>query len=78
MRAAVNEVGYTREYQKKWGRENTICGDELQVAIHIGRQSDGIGQGVGRDGWGDQGIFHGIAVNCPAGDDAVQFRAWWS
>ena len=75
MRAAVNEVGYTREYQKKWGRENTICGDELQVAIHIGRQSDGIGQGVGRDGWGDQGIFHGIAVNCPEYDN-MPFDHW--
>ena len=75
MRAAVNEVGYTREYQKKWGRENTICGDELQVAIHIGRQSDGIGQGVSRDGWGDQGIFRGMAVNCPEYDN-MPFDHW--
>ena len=65
VRAAVNEVGYTREYQEKWGKENAICGDDLQVAIHIGRQSAGIDQGVGRDGWGDQGIFHGMAVNAP-------------
>ena len=65
VRAAVNEVGYTREYQNKWGKENTICGDDLQVTAYIGRQSDGIGQGVSRDAWGDQGIFHGMAVNCP-------------
>ena len=62
VRAAVNEVGYTREYQEKWGAENAICGDDLQVAIHIGRQSTGIGQGVGKGGWGDQGIFHGMAA----------------
>jgi S-adenosylmethionine synthetase len=65
VRAAVNEVGYTREYQNKWGKENAICGDDLQVTAYIGRQSDGIGQGVSRDAWGDQGIFHGMAVNCP-------------
>ena len=28
VRAAVNEVGYTRKYQKKWGKENAICGDD--------------------------------------------------
>ena len=75
VRAAVNEVGYTRGYQEKWGRENAICSDDLQVTAHIGRQSDGIGQGVGRDGWGDQGIFHGMAVNCPEHDN-MPFDHW--
>ena len=69
VRAAVNEIGYTREYQEKWGHENAICGDDLQVTVHIGRQSNEIGQGVDRAGWGDQGIFHGMAVNCPECDD---------
>ena len=29
VRNAVNEIGYTRMYQEKWGRENTICGDQM-------------------------------------------------
>lgn len=62
-RNAVNEVGYTAAYQKRWGIGNTICGDELDVALHIGRQSPDIAQGVDASGWGDQGIFHGMAVN---------------
>ncbi len=66
VRAAVNEIGYTREYQNKWGKENTICGDELEVYPLIGRQSDDIGRGVAKDAWGDQGIFHGMALDRPA------------
>ena len=66
VRAAVNEIGYTKEYQDKWGKENTICGDELEVYPLIGRQSDDIGRGVAKDAWGDQGIFHGMALNRPA------------
>ncbi len=69
VRTAVNEIGYTREYQKKWGTENTICGDDMQVTKYIGRQSSDIGKGVSRDTWGDQGIFQGMAVNCPEFDN---------
>lgn len=58
VRAAVNEIGYTREYMEKWGAENTICGDLLTVAIHISQQSPDIAQGL--SGWGDQGIFFGF------------------
>jgi S-adenosylmethionine synthetase len=65
---AVNEIGYTKEYQKRWGKENTICGDDIIVTQHIGRQSPDIAQGVDADGWGDQGIFHGMAVNTPETD----------
>lgn len=65
---AVNQIGYTPEYQKLWGKENTICGDELVVIQHIGQQSPDIAQGVDADGWGDQGIFHGMAVNSPETD----------
>ena len=68
VREAVNEVGYTKNYQKIWGNENTICGDELVVALHIGQQSPDIAQGVNANGWGDQGIFHGMAVNNSATD----------
>ncbi len=59
VRAAVNDIGYTVEYQKKWGIENTICGDDLSVAVLISQQSPDIAQGL--SGWGDQGIFFGYA-----------------
>lgn len=61
VRAAVNEIGYTREYQRRWGVCNTICGDLLNVAVHIGQQSADIAQGL--SGWGDQGIFFGYCNN---------------
>jgi len=61
--AAVNEIGYTREYQQKWGAENTICGDALGVTAHISQQSSDISQGL--TGWGDQGIFFGYCEYNP-------------
>ena len=60
------EIGYTREYQALWGKEHTIAADDLIVAQHIGLQSADIAQGVDRSGWGDQGIFWGMATNDPA------------
>ena len=66
VRNAVNEIGYTRMYQEKWGRENTICGDQMEVYPLLGRQSPDIGQGVERDAWGDQGIFFGMALDRPS------------
>ena len=59
VRDAVNEIGYTREYQQRWGAENTICGYMLNVSTLISQQSPDIAQGL--DGWGDQGIFFGYA-----------------
>lgn len=61
VREAVNEIGYTREYQQRWGAENTICGDVLDVTTYISQQSHDIAQGL--DGWGDQGIFFGYYAN---------------
>lgn len=60
VRAAVNEIGYTREYQQRWGAENSICGNLLDVSIYISQQSPDIAQGL--DGWGDQGIFFGYCA----------------
>lgn len=60
VRDAVNEIGYTREYQQRWGAENTICGDMLNVSTLISQQSPDIAQGL--DGWGDQGIFFGYCA----------------
>lgn len=54
VRAAVNQIGYTSVYQKRWGKENTICGDDIVVTPHISLQSADIAQGVNNDGWGDQ------------------------
>lgn len=68
VRDAVCEIGYTRDYQKTWGRENTVAGEDLVVTSHIGRQSPDIAQGVDRSGWGDQGIFWGMAVDSPGTD----------
>lgn len=65
VRRAVNRIGYTREYQQTWGRDNVACGDDLVVSQHIGVQSPDIAVGVDNDGWGDQGIFHGLAVRSP-------------
>ena len=60
VRDAVNEIGYTREYQQRWGAENTICGDLLDVSTYISQQSPDIAQGL--SGWGDQGIFFGYCA----------------
>lgn len=62
-REAVAKIGYTAEYQRRFGADNTICADDLKVACHITRQSPDIAQGVDADGWGDQGIFWGMATN---------------
>lgn len=63
VRAAVNEIGYTREYLSEWGDENTICGDLLEVESLITQQSTDIARGL--NGWGDQGIFFGHATYMP-------------
>ena len=75
VKTAVNQVGYTALYQKRFGRENTICGDDIEVIQHIGKQSPDIAQGVDASGWGDQGIFHGMAVNDP--ETQYMPKDWW-
>lgn len=64
-REAVNRIGYTRDYRAKFGEGNCIVGDELDVTVHLSRQSGDIAQGVNADGWGDQGIFWGMAEDAP-------------
>lgn len=59
VKMAVNDIGYTKHYQRKWGKTNTICGADLKVNFYINEQSTDIAQGL--DGWGDQGIFFGCA-----------------
>ncbi len=57
VRQAVNEIGYTKAYADRWGHDNCIYGDALNVTSYIGQQSPQIAQGL--RGWGDQGIFFG-------------------
>ncbi len=64
-RDAINEVGYTRGYAEWFGRKNAIAGNDVVVVTHLSQQSPDIAQGVAKDGWGDQGIFWGLAVNDP-------------
>lgn len=61
VRAAVNQIGYTAEYKRAWNG-CVVCGDELDVDIYVTRQSPDISIGVDHGGWGDQGIFFGLAV----------------
>lgn len=65
VRQAVREVGYTAEYAKTWGEDNVPNADALKITEHLSEQSPDIAQGVDADGWGDQGIFWGMAVHSP-------------
>lgn len=59
VQQAICEIGYNRNYQRLWGDENTICGEDVKVYAIISQQSPDIAQGL--SGWGDQGIFFGYA-----------------
>lgn len=63
VKEAVNNIGYTKEYQNKWGKENTICGDDLSIICNFSQQSPDIAQGVDKNNVGDQGVFAGYAEN---------------
>lgn len=65
VRDAVRDIGYTPEYQARWGRSNTLSCDDLVIVQHISAQSPDIARGVDASGWGDQGIMFGMAVNSP-------------
>ena len=67
-REAVRQIGYTDEYVARFGEDNAVSGSGLDVTIHLSQQSKDIAQGVNSDGWGDQGIFWGLAVNDPSRD----------
>lgn len=61
VKEAIREIGYTHEYAKIWGKNNTLDADRVKVKAHISKQSNDIAQGVDNLGWGDQGIFWGYA-----------------
>lgn len=65
VRDAVRDIGYTPEYQARWGKNNTLSCDDLVIVQHVSAQSPDIARGVDASGWGDQGIMFGMAVNSP-------------
>ena len=65
VREAIREIGYTREYQDLFGAEHTIAADDVDVTVHVSRQSPDIALGVDAEGFGDQGIYFGYAVRDP-------------
>lgn len=64
-RNALEDIGYTDAYQSRFGACNVVASGQLDVVTHISQQSSDIAQGVNADGWGDQGIFFGLAVDEP-------------
>jgi S-adenosylmethionine synthetase len=65
VREAIRKIGYDDAYQAKFGEENCINGTDVEVSLHISQQSSDIARGVDADGWGDQGLFFGLAVDDP-------------
>jgi len=67
---ALDQIGYNDEYHRIWG-DDAIWSKGLRVITNISVQSPDIKQGVDTDGWGDQGIFFGYAVNDPEDSDRL-------
>lgn len=63
VKEAIQEIGYNQNYQKKFGSQNTIDGQYVNVICNIWGQSPDIAKGVDENGWGDQGIFFGYYCN---------------
>jgi len=68
VKKAIEDIGYTKEYCNYWGKENTINVENLKITKCIGVQSNEIYEGVKKEGWGDQGIMFGMAINSPEYD----------
>ena len=62
VKQAIREVGYTAEYASRWPDGVTLNAEKVVVNYFIGQQSPDIAQGVDANGWGDQGIFCGMAT----------------
>lgn len=65
VRDAIRQIGYTEEYAARWGNENVINPELILINKYISQQSSDISRGVDNNGWGDQGIMFGMAVNNP-------------
>lgn len=62
VKSAVRAIGYDSEYASRWPYGATLNADRLSVNSFISQQSPDIAQGVDADGWGDQGVFCGMAT----------------
>lgn len=65
VKEAIRKVGYTAQYAARWPKRATLNADKVVVNNFIGQQSLDIAQGVNREGWGDQGVFCGMATDNP-------------
>lgn len=65
VRKAVKEVGYDEKYAEIWGKENVPVCSDIVVNQYITKQSQDISVGVDNNGWGDQGIYFGMATPDP-------------
>ena len=74
VRQALDEVGYSAEYAKRWG-SYAIEPDKLKVIELISAQSDEISNGVSVGGWGDQGVFVGYACKGEGNISREQYQA---
>lgn len=63
VKEAIRKVGYTAQYAARWPEGATLNADNVVVNNFIGQQSPNIAQGVDREGWGDQGVFAGMATD---------------
>lgn len=63
VKEAYSEIGYTDEYAHRWGHDNVCGASALTITQLIDRQSPDIARGVDNGGWGDQGVFWGMAVD---------------
>lgn len=61
-RLALEEIGYTDAYAARWADGDAPRASSALVESLVSLQSPDIAQGVDRGGWGDQGIFFGLAT----------------
>lgn len=60
IKQALRDIGYNEEYNQIW-QTNAIDINNIKIKNLIYTQSPEIGQGVDKNGWGDQGVFVGYA-----------------
>ncbi|MEE6208448.1 MAG: methionine adenosyltransferase domain-containing protein [Alphaproteobacteria bacterium] len=61
VKQAIREIGYDESYAAIWGNK-ALNINEIKIINLINQQSTEIYQGVEQDGWGDQGVFVGYAM----------------
>lgn len=71
-REAVAKIGYTKDYACKWPDHFAPCADDMFITLDVTKQSPDIAKGVDKGGWGDQGIFWGLATP----DSEHDFMPW--